>query len=750
MDALAAIGLASNIAQFVEYGIDFVKVALEITQSPEGETEQNATIRVIVQDMTNTLKDINTSGSDETLDALASKCLSASSEINTIIAEISRKPEDNIVQTLHKAGKSLLKRKEVRELADRLSSIRVQISHHLLVLLRKQQLVLGKTVDALSASSETSHAELAASLEKTIKMLGSISSKLNDKSSRSASDLYIPSPQFSLDDALNNHILPYATRVTDMMEQKKEKILRTLHYDQLWDREYSITDAHTKTFQWIFGAHSAFKFREWLQEESGIYWITGKPGSGKSTLMKFVTEQYVTKQLLLEWSGSGNSHDLVIAKHFFWSPGTSIQKSQEGLFRALLFQILSQRPEIINQVCAERWNASYADSFGPWSRRQLLGALENLGTMQNATFKACIFLDGLDEYDGDHAELVRIIRKIGSPPNIKICAASRPWLDFLDAFESSPWKLRIHDLTRDDMETFVREKLHGNPRFQRLQSSNWLAASYLVNDITERAQGVFLWTFLVVHSLLRGLRNEDEISDLRRRVEALPDDLSEYFDRMLLSIEDVYQQRASRLFLTMSLARTTFPVIAFFYMEFDDISPDKEPLSFLADWPDVDQDKVEILMVKKRQLIAQCKDLIFISADPTAPVLFAERVGFLHRTVVDFLQTDDVNRKLIRLAGRDFEPRRTLLQTNLGQARSLMHLHGRTYIRSRLAQWILGCMYYAYQLEVSTGKPQITELDELKYLIDKHLAHRWTFSHAMDVLFELPEITTFLTLATGV
>lgn len=76
-----------------------------------------------------------------------------------------------------------------------------------------------------------------------------------------------------------------------------------------------------------------------------------------------------------------------------------------------------------------------------------------------------------------------------------------------------------------------------------------------------------------------------------------------------------------------------------------------------------------------------------------------------------------------------------------------MHLYGRTYIRPRLAQWVLGCMHYAYQLEVSTGRPQTTELDEMKGLIDKHLALRWTFSHAMEVILGLPEITSFLALA---
>lgn len=560
---------------------------------------------------------------------------------------------------------------------------------------------------------------------------------------KSPPDPHTTLPPSGLKAAAQDHVTPYILNVEELVSQKRDLILQTLNYEQLREREFAITDAHTKTFQWVFDANSNFRFREWLREKNGIYWITGKAGSGKSTLMKFIIEQHTTNKALREWAGDDG---LVIAKHFFWSPGTAIQKSQEGLFRAILFQILSQRPELIEKVCAERFRAPHAESFGPWSRHQLLQALEKVGLIENSVYKACIFIDGLDEYDGDHTELVHIIQRIGSHAHVKICAASRPWLDFMDAFDSCPWKLYVHELTQQDMYIFVSDKLCENPRFKRLQSSHKSTAPGLILEITNRAQGVFLWTFLVVQSLLRGLRNEDEISDLQRRVQLLPSDLSDYFDRMLASIEDVYRTRVSRLFLTLSLARTTFHVLAFFYLNFDDEAVAEQPLSFLHEWPDVDMDEVEVLITKKRQLIAQCKDLIHISPEPDAPVLFGEKVGFLHRTVVDYIQTEEVSRKLLRLAGQGFEPRLVLLQANLGQLRSLIHLHRLTYIRPRLEQWILGCLYYAYLSEITTGVAVKTELDEIETMIGQHFS-RWGIPHAMDVLFQNPDMTSFLDLA---
>lgn len=181
--------------------------------------------------------------------------------------------------------------------------------------------------------------------------------------------------------------------------------------------------------------------------------------------------------------------------------------------------------------------------------------------------KICLSIDGLDEYDGDHAQLVNVICRMGASDSIKICASSRPWLEFSDAFEQSEWNLYLLELTHDDIRKYVRDELTSDSRFSRLQQRNKAAADELGLEITDRAHGVFLWVFLAVRSLLRGLHNEDKISDLQKRLQELTSDLRGYFDRMFASIEDVYKERTARLFLTMAHAKITFPVIAFYFMD---------------------------------------------------------------------------------------------------------------------------------------------------------------------------------------
>ncbi|KAM0281910.1 hypothetical protein ACHAQH_003255 [Verticillium albo-atrum] len=636
---------------------------------------------------------------------------------------------------LRQSIKTLAAKSQLTELCGRLDKLRNQISVHLLVLIREQQKNLARDLRRFASSNEEHQQMMNLKLDTVTAHLFSIS-KQTPRQGIPAQD----QPSEVLE-PVRWQLASYVNKVEDLIEQKRKMTLNNLYFSQIKEREYTIAKAHENTFQWVFHERSRSNLMTWLRHNDSIYWITGKAGSGKSTFMRFLTGHPSSNNLLKQWAGGKL---LVTAKHYFWISGTAIQKSQEGLFRSLLLQILTQQPELISVVCADRWQALYADSYNPWNLTQLIEAFSRLGSLAS-DYRLCLFVDGLDEYDGDHAHLVSVIQRIGASDNIKICASSRPWLDFLDAFAQSEWTLHLQDLTHDDIRTFVQDSLNQDMRFNKLQRRHKAAAEGLGMELTERAHGVFLWVFLVVRSLLRGLRNEDEISDLQRRLRELPSDLREYFDRMFASIEDIYKERTARLFITMAHAGTTFPVLSFYFMDLGDETNTGEPLRLLQNWPDVNLDEAEVLVTKKRQLIAQCKDLIFITPEPGAGVLFSERVGFLHRTVLGFLQTADMSARLLQLAGIDFSPDKVLLGTNLGQLRSLIHLHRRSYIQPHLRQWLLGSLFYAHALEILTDVPETDALDSLEDAIAQAFV-RWDFSHAMEFFFLRPDIISFLDL----
>jgi DNA replication protein DnaC len=75
-------------------------------------------------------------------------------------------------------------------------------------------------------------------------------------------------------------------------------VLQSLKYDSMNERRNMITESYSDTFNWIFNAEDEAErhaygpkrwdsFSDWLKSENRVYWISGKPGSGKSIFRKF-------------------------------------------------------------------------------------------------------------------------------------------------------------------------------------------------------------------------------------------------------------------------------------------------------------------------------------------------------------------------------------------------------------------------------------------------------------------------------
>jgi hypothetical protein len=115
------------------------------------------------------------------------------------------------------------------------------------------------------------------------------------------------------------------------------KLQEWLRFPSIDDRRADITNAHRDTFRWVLSPATSTEdcrtpgsdFVEWLRSGSGVYWIQGKMGCGKSTLMKYVTEQELTKTHLREWA---NGQVLHYPTCYFSKIGTSeLQQSLQGL-----------------------------------------------------------------------------------------------------------------------------------------------------------------------------------------------------------------------------------------------------------------------------------------------------------------------------------------------------------------------------------------------------------------------------------
>ena len=209
---------------------------------------------------------------------------------------------------------------------------------------------------------------------------------------------------------------------------KEHTILKSLGFESRAVRYSSVTEAHHQTFGWVFREvcdledQSSGNLLTWLQEGSGIFWVSGKPGSGKSTLMKFVVDHPQTLPALSSWSSPKPAY---IANHFFWSAGTPMQKSWQGLLQTLLYEIFRQLPDLIEMTCTERWpNTIEQLSHNAWHLPELRRILQRISDQKDLSAKFCFFIDGLDEFDGDHLEFCSVLRGLSNTSHVKLCVSS--------------------------------------------------------------------------------------------------------------------------------------------------------------------------------------------------------------------------------------------------------------------------------------------------------------------------------------
>ena len=153
-------------------------------------------------------------------------------------------------------------------------------------------------------------------------------------------------------------VAPHAAGIEQDLQQleslaRQISILETLRFDDMLRREDDITEAFGATYTWAFDV-KASRLSLWLQTGTGIFWVSGKPGSGKSTFMKAIASIRLeqTSAMLRLWSGGKH---LVVLKHFFWSTGTTLQSSYKGLLESLVYQAFRQALGLIPEACPVRW-----------------------------------------------------------------------------------------------------------------------------------------------------------------------------------------------------------------------------------------------------------------------------------------------------------------------------------------------------------------------------------------------------------
>jgi hypothetical protein len=321
--------------------------------------------------------------------------------------------------------------------------------------------------------------------------------------------------------------------------------------------------------------------------------------------------------------------------------------------------------------------------------------------------KFAFFIDGLDEFGGNHRDVLEVLQNLATTPNFKFCVSSRQDNAFVSAFQESPYKLFLQDFTKTDIRQYT-EAMLAKPDLWRDHMASNQAYEMLVIDIVERAAGVFLWVFLVVRELLDGLTEGDDIFLLRKRLDAMPDDLEEYFDHILRRVHKVHREESGKIFQMSTHA--TVPLSIF---TLDDIARERDSPDYALE---VAIAPTKATKLHEKRLNARCKGLLELRMDASAQVCSRRfSIGFLHRTVRDFIQTSTVQETIERWIPSDFDARISLCRTILSRIKS-EPIHNHDDFSSKHGE-LIGLidefMFYARQVEIDKSYTPTDLIEDL-------------------------------------
>lgn len=524
-----------------------------------------------------------------------------------------------------------------------------------------------------------------------------------------------------------------------------KRILDCLYFRQITDRVEEVATVHAGTFDWIFTDPNGTQrpwhnFVKWLEKDSGLYWICGKAGSGKSTLMKYLYRHKKTKAALSLWA---DWRQLITPSFFFWHLGSPLQKSINGLLRSLLLEILEEHQSLIPSVfpglCRALLSHEILTLSEPTSA-ELRKALASLLHLES-NLRICIFIDGVDEYDGDHVEIAEFFKSIPSQ-SIKVVLSSRPIPSCTEAFSKCP-KLLLQDLTYDDIKSYVEDKLGANANMKELEQLEGVAASNLINEITTKASGVFLWVTLVTKSLLEGLSRCDRIVDLQHCLDELPADLEKLYQKMLDSMDHRERQQASKilqLVLRSTEVQTDGPLslLQLSFAEEDDLDlAIRAPIEAMPD-----EDRVLRCKRMEGRVRSRCCGLIEVrdsnkdrknldNASFTSYDFLP--IGFIHKTVVEFLRMSSVWGQILDLTANTlFSVDLALLASCVYEIKALPYSNFPSPASKRTMVNMQHCFLYAKllgELQAGTERALLTELH-------KALTQRWSRSQSSQNLHD--------------
>ncbi|OBT53555.1 hypothetical protein VE04_06749 [Pseudogymnoascus sp. 24MN13] len=257
-------------------------------------------------------------------------------------------------------------------------------------------------------------------------------------------------------------------------------------------------------------------YKDWINttkisEHHGFFWIKGKPGTGKSIMMKF-----------LFWEAKKTMKGSIVMSFFFNARGGDLEKSTTGLYRSLLLQLLEKAPEtrhILDYYGTSGFNAIKETSDWPdeMLKEAFTRALEKLGEQ-----RIVCYIDALDECpEDDVRDMISFFEGLGDlekAVEFRVCFSSRHYPE-ISIRTGLQLVLELEQDHKNDITLYIDTHLKIGTTTQ---------AEDIKAQILEKSSNIFLWVALVI-PILNKEYDRGRIKALKKRLGEIPAGLHELF-----------------------------------------------------------------------------------------------------------------------------------------------------------------------------------------------------------------------------
>ena len=282
MDPLTALGLTSNIIQFVDFvsklfsttkrlyvsqsgasveHLELESLARHIKKLAEGAKPRNSPRSMLISKL---------SDEDHTLVDLGNQCVAVSKELLGVLNSLKLKGNharswDSFVQAL----RTEWKKDDIESLQRRLDRMSNQLNAR--ILLDQQAEVVSKLYE-IASDNRRLEATRTREIDCLREDFQKLFKKIEEGLKKDGAEIRTLA---QLSDAVEKGV-GYSSELT---------ILDFIRFDTIDDRQIGVRKAHEQTFSWIFRnrpspsqPQNAQNFGEWLRSDNTLFWVTGKPG----------------------------------------------------------------------------------------------------------------------------------------------------------------------------------------------------------------------------------------------------------------------------------------------------------------------------------------------------------------------------------------------------------------------------------------------------------------------------------------